>query len=62
LAPPDRISHDIKAALPARDAERLTTLRLVKSTIGYHQFEKQSEALPDAEVITISTPVARLLP
>jgi uncharacterized protein YqeY len=58
----DRISQDIKAAMLARDAERLSTRRLLNSAVGYRQIEKKPEALPDAEVITISTPVARLLP
>lgn len=49
----ERISQEIKAAMLARDADRLSTLRLLKSAIGYAQIEKKTESLPDAEVIAI---------
>lgn len=49
----ERISQEIKASMLARDAERLSTLRLLKSAIGYVQIEKKTEALPDADVIVI---------
>ena len=37
----------------AKDADRLSTLRLLKSAIGYAQIERKTEALSDAEVIAI---------
>lgn len=37
----------------ARDADRLSTLRLLKSAIGYVQIEKKTDELPDAEFIAI---------
>jgi uncharacterized protein YqeY len=49
----ERINQDIKAAMLARDAGRLGTLRLLKSAIGYAQIERKNENLGDAEVITI---------
>ncbi len=37
----------------AKDAERLSTLRMLKSTFGYAQIERKSESLSDAEVVSI---------
>jgi uncharacterized protein YqeY len=48
-----RLSQEIKAAMLARDADRLSTLRLLKSAIGYVQIEKKTDELPDAEFIAI---------
>jgi uncharacterized protein YqeY len=49
----DRLNQEIKTAMLARDAERLSTLRLLKSAMGYVQIERKVESLPDAEVIAI---------
>jgi uncharacterized protein YqeY len=49
----ERISQEIKAAMLARDAERLSTLRLLKSALGYALIEKKTENLPDAEVVAL---------
>jgi uncharacterized protein YqeY len=49
----DRLSREIKSAMLARDADRLTALRLLKSAIGYAQMERKTENLGDAEVIAI---------
>ena len=49
----ERIQQEIKAAMLARDAERLSTLRLLKSAIGYVQIEKKNDNLPEAEVIAV---------
>jgi uncharacterized protein YqeY len=49
----ERVSQEIKAAMLARDAARLSTLRLLKSALGYAQIERKTENLPDAEVIAI---------
>ncbi|HXG49707.1 MAG TPA: GatB/YqeY domain-containing protein [Methylomirabilota bacterium] len=48
-----RIQDELKAAMLARDHVRLSTLRLLKSAIGYVQIEKKNENLPDAEVVAI---------
>jgi len=37
----------------AKDADRLSTLRLLKSALGYVQIERKTESLPDAEFIAL---------
>lgn len=37
----------------AKDADKLGTLRLLKSALGYAQIEKKVESLPDADVVSI---------
>lgn len=49
----DRLNQEIKASLLARDQDRLGTLRLLKSAIGYAQIERKTDALSDADVIGI---------
>ena len=49
----DRIQQGLKSAMLAKDAERLGTLRLLKSALGYLQIEKKVDQLPDAEVIVV---------
>ena len=49
----DRIQQELKSAMLARDADRLSTLRLLKSAIGYAQIERKNENLPDAEIVSI---------
>jgi hypothetical protein len=49
----ERISQEIKAAMLAKDADRLSTLRLLKSAMGYVQIEKKTETLADADVVAI---------
>jgi uncharacterized protein len=47
----DRLAQELKAAMIAKDAERLSTLRLLKSAVGYAQIERKTENLTDAEVV-----------
>jgi len=47
----ERLSQEIKSAMLAKDAERLGTLRMLKSAIGYAQIERKNENLSDAELI-----------
>jgi len=47
----DRLAQELKAAMIAKDAERLSTLRLLKSAVGYAQIERKSENLSEAEVV-----------
>lgn len=47
----DRLSQEIKSAMLAKDSARLSTLRLLKSALGYLQIEKKVDALGDADVI-----------
>ena len=46
----DKINADLKQAMLAKDAARLSTLRLLKSAIEYHKIEKKQETLTDADV------------
>ena len=48
-----RLSDDLKAAMLAKDADRLSTLRLLKSALGYAQIERKTDTLEDAEVVPI---------
>jgi uncharacterized protein YqeY len=49
----ERVSQELKAAMLARDADRLSTLRLLKSAVGYAQIERKTESLSDADIIAI---------
>jgi hypothetical protein len=49
----ERIQHELKAAMLARDADRLSAVRMLKSAIGYAQIERKTEKLPDADVVAI---------
>ena len=49
----ERVSQEIKAAMLAKDADRLNALRMLKSVLGYVQIERKTDTLPDAEVVTI---------
>ena len=45
----ERLPQEIRAAMLARDADRLSALRMLKSAIGYAQIERKTENLSDAE-------------
>lgn len=47
------IQDEIKKAMLAKDAERLSTLRLLKSALGYVQIEKKTDSLSDADVVSV---------
>jgi len=47
----EKLAAEIKAAMLARNADRLSTLRLLKSAIGYAQIEKKVESLSDSEFV-----------
>lgn len=49
----DRLAQEIRSAMLARDADRLSTLRLLKSAIDYAQIERGTDELTDLDVITI---------
>lgn len=49
----ERIQQELKAAMLAKDAERLGTVRLLKSALGYLQIERKVEQLSDADVIAV---------
>ena len=49
----DQLAAQIKAAMLARDADRLSTLRMLKSALGYLQIERKEEPLTDADFIAM---------
>jgi uncharacterized protein len=49
----ERLSQEIKSAMLAKDADRLGTLRLLKSALGYAQIEKKSETTSDADFVSL---------
>ena len=49
----DRITADMKDALRAKDAARLSTLRMLKSAVDYHKIEKKQEKLTDGDVVVV---------
>jgi uncharacterized protein len=49
----ERIQMELKAAMLAKDAERLSTLRLLKSALGYLQIEKKNDQLSDGDVVAV---------
>ena len=49
----DKIAADMKGAMRAKDAARLSTLRLLKSAIDYYKIEKKQEQLADADVTAV---------
>ena len=49
----ERLPREIKAAMLARDADRLSALRLLKSAAGYAQIERKTEKLSDADFVSV---------
>ncbi len=49
----ERIPRELKAAMMAKDAVRLATLRLLKSALDYARIEKKTENLTDADVVAV---------
>jgi uncharacterized protein len=49
----ERLSQEMKSAMLTKDADRLSTLRLLKSVIGYLLMERKTETLPDADFVGI---------
>ncbi len=49
----DRLAAEIKTAMLAKDAERLGTLRLLKSAVGYAQIEHKTDSLPEPDFIVV---------
>jgi uncharacterized protein YqeY len=50
----DRLAEELKAAMLARDAARLSALRMLKSAVGYAQIERKTENLSDADFVAIT--------
>ena len=49
----EHLSQEIKSAMLAKDADRLGTLRLLKSAMGYVQIERKTESLSDGDVVAL---------
>lgn len=49
----DQIAADMKQAMLAKDAVRLSTLRMLKSAIEYAKIERKQESLTDADITGI---------
>jgi uncharacterized protein len=53
MSAPERLSQEIKTAMLAKDAERLSALRMLKSAVGYAQMERQTESLSEADFVSV---------
>src|SRR5690348_3871082 len=53
MTPLEKLTSEIKAAMLAKDGDRLGALRMLKSAIGYAQIEQKSENLSDAQFIAV---------
>ena len=49
----DKIDSDLKDAMRAKDAARLSTLRMLKSAVEYYKIGKKQEKLTDADVVAV---------
>jgi uncharacterized protein len=49
----ESLNQEIKAAMLARDADRLGALRMLKSAAGYTAIEKKLDVLGDADFISV---------
>lgn len=49
----EKLGQEIKAAMLAKNADRLNALRMLKSALGYVLIEKKADALSDADFISI---------
>ena len=49
-----RLAQELKVAMLAKDAERLSALRMLKSAAGYAQLERKTENLSDAEFVAVT--------
>src|SRR4051812_32806314 len=49
----ERLVQEIKTAMLAKDADRLSPLRMLKSAVGYTQIEKKTESLSEPDFIAV---------
>lgn len=50
---PEKLAQEIKAAMLAKNADRLSTLRMLKAAVGYAQIELKTESLTEAQWVAI---------
>ena len=53
MTPEARLAQEIKVAMLAKDVDRLSTLRLLKSAVGYAQIERKTENLSEADFVSV---------
>lgn len=53
MAVAEKLAQEIKSAMLAKDADRLSTLRMLKSAMGYLQIEKKVDVLPEADAVAV---------
>jgi len=53
MTPQERLSAELKSAMLARDADRLSALRMLKSAIGYAQIERKTESLSELDFVAV---------
>jgi uncharacterized protein YqeY len=49
----ERLGQEIKSAMLAKDADRLSALRMLKSAVGYTQIEKKTDNLSEPDFIAV---------
>lgn len=49
----ERLAHEVKTAMLAKDADRLSALRMLKSALGYAAMEKKVDSLGDSEFLAV---------
>lgn len=53
MTPLENLSAEIKSAMLAKDSERLSALRMLKSAVVYAQIERKTENLSDADFVAV---------
>ena len=53
MALQDKLVGEIKSAMLARDADRLSALRMLKSAAGYLQIERKTDKLSDSDFVSL---------
>jgi Uncharacterized conserved protein len=49
----ERLSQEIKSAMLSKDADRLSALRMLKSSVGYAQIERKTENLTEPDFVAV---------
>src|SRR6476660_1863439 len=49
----ERLQQEIKNAMLAKDQDRLSPLRMLKSAVGYTQIEKKTETLSEGDFVAV---------
>lgn len=53
MALQDKLADEIKSAMLARDADKLSALRMLKSAAGYLQMERKTDKLSDGDFVSL---------